>query len=86
MKRAKNLDVTFATCDDSNPFLTAYRCYCKGGIDSIVVRHFGEMNKGFKQLIYSLAKVTTESQEAENTTLTTSRIIKGEVLIIREDI
>jgi len=51
-----------------------------------VVRHFGEMNKGFKQLIYSLAKVTTESQEAENTTLTTSRIIKGEVLIIQKDI
>ena len=34
------------------------------GIDSLVVGHFGEVNKGFKQLICSLAKVATESQEA----------------------
>ena len=38
------------------------------GIDSLVVVHFGEVNKGFKQLIYSLAKVAAESQEAGNIT------------------
>ena len=36
------------------------------GIDSLVVGHFGEVNKGFKQLICSLAKVAAESQEAGN--------------------
>jgi len=38
------------------------------GIDSLVVGHFSEVNKGFKQLICSLAKVTAESQEAGNIT------------------
>ena len=38
------------------------------GIDSLVVGHFGEVNKGFKQLICSLAKVATDSQEAGNIT------------------
>ena len=33
-------------------------------IDSLVVGHFGEVNKGFKQLIYTLAKVAADSQEA----------------------
>ena len=32
------------------------------GIDSLVVGHFGEVNKGFKQLICYLAKVAAESQ------------------------
>ena len=36
------------------------------GIDSFVVGHFGEVNKGFKQLICSLVKVAAESQEAGN--------------------
>ena len=36
------------------------------GIDSLVVGHFGEVNKGFKQLICSLAKVAADSQEAGN--------------------
>ena len=38
------------------------------GIDLLVVGHFGEVNKGFKQLIYSLAKVAAESQKAVNRT------------------
>ena len=38
------------------------------GINSLVVGHFGEVNKGFKQLICSLAKVAAESQEAGNIT------------------
>jgi len=38
------------------------------GIDSFVVGHFGEANKGIKQLIYSLAKVSADSQEAGNIT------------------
>ena len=38
------------------------------GIDSFVIGHFGEVNKGFKQLICSLAKQATESQEAGNIT------------------
>ncbi len=42
------------------------------GLDSLVVGHFGEVNKGFKQLICSLAKVTADSQEAGNTTPTSS--------------
>ena len=42
------------------------------GIDSLVVGHFGEVNKGFKQLICSLAKVTADSQEAGNITPTSS--------------
>ena len=33
-------------------------------IDSLVVGHFGEVNKGFKQLICSLAKVAVDSEEA----------------------
>jgi len=31
------------------------------GVDSLVVGHFGEVNKGFKQLICSLAKVAADS-------------------------
>ena len=38
------------------------------GIDSLVVGHFGEVNKGFKQLICPLEKVAAESQEAGNIT------------------
>ena len=62
--RAKKLNVTFAAGNNSNPFLSAYKSYGMNGIDSFVVGHFGEVNKGFKQLICSLAKVATESQEA----------------------
>jgi len=53
---------------NSNPFLSAYKSYGINGIDSLVVGHFGEVNKGFKQLICSLAKVAAESQEAGNIT------------------
>ena len=67
-KRAKKLDATFAAGNNSNPFLSAYKSYGINGIDSLVVGHFGEVNKGFKQLICSLAKVAAESQEAGNTT------------------
>ena len=42
------------------------------GIDSLVVGHFGEVNKGLKQLICSLAKVAVESQEAGNITSASS--------------
>jgi len=38
------------------------------GIDSYIVGHFGEVNKGFKQLIYFLAKVAAELQEEGNMT------------------
>ncbi len=38
------------------------------GIDSLLVGHFGELNKGFKQLICSLAKVAADSQDAGNIT------------------
>ena len=38
------------------------------GINSLVVGYFGEVNKGFKQLICSLAKVAAGSQEAGNIT------------------
>ena len=64
---AKKLDATFAAGNNSNPFLSAYTSYGIKGIDSLVVGHFGEVNKGFKQLICSLAKVAAESQEAGNT-------------------
>jgi len=56
-KRAKKLDATFAAGNNSNPFLSAYKSYGINGIDSLVVGHFGEVNKGFKQLICSLAKL-----------------------------
>jgi len=65
-KRAKKLDATFAAGNNSNP--SAYKSYAINGIDSLVVGHFGEVNKGFKQLICSLAKVAAESQEAGNIT------------------
>jgi len=48
MKRAKKLDATFAAGDNFNPFLSAYKSYGMNGIDSLVVGHFGEVNKGFK--------------------------------------
>ena len=41
-------------------------------IDSLVVGHFGEVNKGFKQLIYYITKVAANSQEAGNITPTSS--------------
>ena len=46
----------------------ALKSYGINGIDSLVVGYFGEVNKGFKQLICSLAKVAAESQEAGNIT------------------
>jgi len=61
MKLAKKLDATFAAGNNSNPFLSAYKYYGINGIDSLVVGHFGEVNKGFKQLICSLAKVAAKS-------------------------
>ncbi len=48
-KRPKKLDVTFAPGNNSNPFLSAYKSYGLNGIDSLVVGHFSEVNKGFKQ-------------------------------------
>jgi len=38
------------------------------GISQLVVGHSGEVNKAFKQLICSLAKVSVDSQEAGNIT------------------
>ncbi len=38
------------------------------GIDSLIVGDFGEVNKGFKQLICSLGNVAADSQEAGNIT------------------
>ena len=62
-KRATKLDVTFAAGINSNPFLSAFKSYGMNGIDSLVVGHFGEVNKRF------LAKVAADSQEAGNITL-----------------
>ena len=45
------LDAAFAAGNNSNSFLSAYKSYGMNGIDSLVVGHFGEVNKGFKQLI-----------------------------------
>ena len=67
-KRAKKLGVTFAAGNNSNPFLSAYKSYGMNGIDSLVVGHFGGLNKGFKQLICSLAKMAADSQEARKIT------------------
>ena len=55
-------------------------------IDSLVVGHFGEVNKGFKQLIYTLAKVATESQDAGNITpaSTTDRKRKGAYALLKK--
>ena len=64
-KRAKKLN-------SSNPFLSVYKSYGMNGIDSLVVGHFGEVNKGFKQLICSLAKVAEESHEAGSITTVSS--------------
>ncbi len=50
------------------PLLSACKSYGMDGIDLLVVGHFGEVNKGFKQLIYYLAKAAVESQEAGNIT------------------
>jgi len=49
-------------------FLSAHKSYGIKGIDLFVVGHFGEINKGFKQLICSLAKVAADSREAGNIT------------------
>ena len=57
-KRSKKLDVTFAAGINSNPFLSAYKSYGMNGIDSLVVGHFGEINKGFKQLIEGGCRIT----------------------------
>jgi len=38
------------------------------GVDSLVVGHFGEVDKGFKQSINFLAKMAAELQEAGNMT------------------
>jgi len=48
-KRAKKIDVTFAAGNNSNPFLSAYKSNGMNGIDSLVVGHFGEVNKGYKK-------------------------------------
>jgi len=46
----------------------------------LVVGHFGEVNKGFKQLICSLAKVVAGSQETGNITPASST--KGKELTL----
>jgi len=56
------------------------------GIDSLVVGHFGEVNKGFRQLICSLAKVTADTQEAGNITpaSSTDHKRKGEYALFKK--
>jgi len=39
------VDANFAAGNNSNPFLCAYKSYGINGIDSLVVGHFGEVNK-----------------------------------------
>ena len=63
MMRAKKLYSTFAAGYNFNPFLSAYKSYGINGIDSLVVGHFGEVNKGFKELICSLAKVVRRKRD-----------------------
>ena len=60
-KRAKKLDTTFVTGNNSNPCLSAYKPYGMNGIDSLLVGHFGKVHKGCKQLVCSLANVGAES-------------------------
>jgi len=60
--------VTFAAGNNSNPFLCAHESYGMNEIDLLVVSHFGEVNKGFKQLICSLAKVAADLQETGSIT------------------
>jgi len=48
-KRAKKLDVIFAAGNSSNPFLSACKSYGMNIIDSLVIGHVGEVNKGIKQ-------------------------------------
>ncbi len=67
IERDKKLDVTFAAGNNSNPFLSTHKSYSMNGIDSLVVGHFGEVNKRFNQLIFSLGMVAADSQEAGNT-------------------
>jgi len=63
MKQAKKVNATFEAGYNSNPFFSAYKSYGMNVIDSLLVGHFGKVNKGFKQLIYSLANMDAESQE-----------------------
>jgi len=44
-KRAKKLYVTFAAGNNFNLFFSAYKSYVMSWIDSLVVGHFGEVNK-----------------------------------------
>ena len=67
-RRAMKLHFTYVAGNNSNLCLSAFKSYGTNGIDSLVVGHFGEVNKGFKQLICSLAKVAADSQEAGNIT------------------
>jgi len=62
------LYATFAAGNNFNQFLSAYKTHGINGIDSLAVGHFGVISKGFKQFIYSLAKVAAESQEAGSIT------------------
>ena len=71
-KRAKKLGVTFAAGNNYTPFLSAFKPYGINGIDSLVVDHCGEVHKGFKQLICSLAKLAANLQETGNITPTRS--------------
>jgi len=59
-KRAKKLDVIFVTGNRSNPFLSAYKSNGMNGIDSLVVGHFREVNKGFMQLIWRSPTSSTD--------------------------
>ena len=83
-KRAKKLDVTFAAGNNSNPFISAYKSYGMNGIDSLVVGHFGEVNKGFKKLLCSLAKVAADSQESGNITPATDHKRKGTYALFKK--
>jgi len=55
VKRAKKFDTTIASGNHSNPFLTTSKCFGMNGIDSLVVGHFGDVNKGFKKIFHKIA-------------------------------
>ena len=68
LNRCKKLDEKIAPDDNSRPFTSAYKSYGNGGVEHLVIGHFGELNKGFKQFITETAKLAGSQSEAGNMT------------------
>ncbi len=54
------------------------------GIDSLVVGHFGKVNKGFKQLICSLSKVAERSRKRNSPASSTDHKRKGAYALFKK--